>query len=234
MYFMNTWVTNQKKCVEQLGGDPGQLYTGPPLWSFTPNTSEWKMHKTTKPYPVAPFGGMLEFIPELGGSIWHTNNWQMQATWLYQPKSDAWKNLDANKKSADFSKHAAEPEQVGYYDSKRKIVVAHRHKATSHYDVANKRWDKVIDAAKESEDVPYGHDARAPLYYDPVSGAGLLIQFPTNTLWAYDPDAKRWMKLAPEGAPMPTGNRRLAYFDQAHGVFVVLDGTTVWAYRYRS
>ena len=40
MYFMNTWVTNQKKCVEQLGGDPGQLYTGPPLWSFTPSTCD--------------------------------------------------------------------------------------------------------------------------------------------------------------------------------------------------
>ncbi len=31
----------------------------------------------------------------------------------------------------------------------------------------------------------------------------------------------------PEGALMPTSNRRLAYFDPAHGVFVVLDGTTV-------
>lgn len=33
---------------------------------------------------------------------------------------------------------------------------------------------------------------------------------------------------------MPTGNRRLAYFDPAHGVFVVIDATTIWAYRYRS
>ena len=234
MYFMNTWVTNQKKCVEQLGGDPGQLYAGPPLWSFTPSTGEWKMHKTAKPYPVAPFGGMLEFIPELAGSVWHTNNWQMQATWLYEPKTNAWKNLDANKKTADFSKHAAEPEQVGYYDSKRKMVVAHRHKATSHYDVAKNRWDKVIDAAKDAEDVPYGHDARAPMYYDPISGDGLLMQFQTNTLWAYNPDTKRWTKLTPVGDPMPTGNRRLAYFDSAHGVFVLLDGTTIWAYRYRS
>ena len=144
-----------------------------------------------------------------------------------------WKNLDANKKTADFSKQAAEPEQVGYYDGKRKIVVAHRHKATSHYDVAKNRWDKVIDAAKDAEDVPYGHDARAPMYFDPISGDGLLIQFQTNALWAYNPDAKRWTKLAPEGDPMPTGNRRLAYFDPVHRVFVVLDGTNIWAYRYR-
>jgi hypothetical protein len=85
MYFMNTWVTNQTKCVEQLGGDPGQLYTGPPLWSFTPDTGEWKMHRTARPYPVPIFGGMLEFIPEHAGCIWHANNWQIRATWLYEP-----------------------------------------------------------------------------------------------------------------------------------------------------
>lgn len=234
MYFMNTWVTNQKKCVEQLGGDPKQLYAGPPLWSFTPETRKWKMHQTAKPYPVAPFGGMLEFIPELDGSVWHTNNWQMQATWLYQPKTNAWKNLDANKKTADFQKQAAEPEQIGYYDAKRKQIVAHRHWTTSHYDPAKNRWDKVLDAGKDAADVPYGHDARSVIYYDPISGDGLLVQFQTNTLWSYSPDAKRWTKLSPEGDKMPTGSRRLAFFDAAQGVFVVVDGTTTWAYRYRS
>ena len=58
-----------------------------------------------------------------------------------------------------------------------------------------------------------------PEYFATPSGDGLLIQFHTNTLWSYNPDAKRWTKLA--------------YFDPAHGVFVVLEGTTVWAYRYR-
>jgi hypothetical protein len=32
---------------------------------------------------------------------------------------------------------------------------------------------------------------------------------------------------------MPTGRKRLAYFDPERNVFVVIDGTTVWAYRYR-
>jgi hypothetical protein len=31
---------------------------------------------------------------------------------------------------------------------------------------------------------------------------------------------------------MPTGRKRLAYFDIEHGVLVVIDGTVVWAYRY--
>jgi hypothetical protein len=67
------------------------------------------------------------------------------------------------------------------------------------------------------------------MYHDPISGDGLLVQFQTTTLWSYNPDARLWTKLSPEGAPMPTGNRRLAYFDPAHDVFVVIDGTTVWA-----
>ncbi len=33
---------------------------------------------------------------------------------------------------------------------------------------------------------------------------------------------------------MPAGNKRLAYFDPARNVLVVIEGTTVWAYRYRS
>jgi hypothetical protein len=42
-----------------------------------------------------------------------------------------------------------------------------------------------------------------------------------------------WRKLTPEGDPMPTGGKRLAYLDPELGVVVVLDGTTVWAYRYQ-
>jgi hypothetical protein len=32
---------------------------------------------------------------------------------------------------------------------------------------------------------------------------------------------------------MPEGNKRLAYFDPAHNVFVVIRDTTVWAYQYK-
>ena len=80
LLFMNTWVTDQKKAVQQLAGDPDQLYTGPPLWAFSPNTRQWSPIKTGEPYPRPIFGGMLEYIPELKGSIWHANNWQLQAT----------------------------------------------------------------------------------------------------------------------------------------------------------
>ena len=76
------------------------------------------------------------------------------------------------------------------------------------------------------------HDAYAPMYHDPVSGHGLLVEFKTNTLWAYDPDKTAWSKLKAEGDAMPEGNKRLAYFDHAQNVFVIVHDTTVWAYRY--
>jgi hypothetical protein len=233
LLFMNTWVTNQKKAVEQLGGDPEQIYAGPPLWAFSPATGKWAMLKTEQPYPRPIFGGMLEYIPELKGSIWHANNWQMHGTWLYDAKPNAWKNLKANEPKGDFELQSPEPEQVSYYDPKRKLVIVQRHKATHHFDVKANAWTKVLSLDKDSDQVPHGHDAYAPMYHDPVSGHGLLVEFKTNTLWAYDPDKTAWNKLTPEGDPMPEGNKRLAYFDQAQNMFVIIHDTAIWAYRYR-
>ena len=93
-------------------------------------------------------------------------------------------------------------------------------------------WTKVLAGNPEDGKTPYGHDARSVFYHDPFSGHGLLVQFQTNTLWVYQPDRKTWTKLAPKGDPMPTGRKRLAYFDQAHNVFVLIENTKVWVYRY--
>lgn len=239
LLFMNTWVTERKKAVEALGGDPKELYTGPPLWAFLPAEKKWKAFKAEKPYPAAIFGGMLEYIPELGGSVWHANNWQMHGTWLHDYDKDTWKDLKANGGGKAFEKEAAEPEQIGYFDPKRKLLVVQRHHDTHHYDVTKNEWAKVLTGSKDDGKSPFGHDARSVFHHDPASGHGLLTQFDTekqekaNTVWAYDPDKTTWTKLAPEGDPMPTGGKRLAYVDPAANVLVVLDGVKVWAYRFQ-
>lgn len=233
MLFINTWVTKRKKAVELLGGNPAKLYTGPPLWAFSPQTGTWTPIKTKPPRPRPIFGGMLEYVPDLKGTVWHANNWKFRGTWLFDSKTGAWKDLKPNGDVKRFQQQSPQPEQVGYYDPKRKLLIVQRHWATHHYDVQRNAWIKVIDEPKNSPRVPYGHDARAPMYHDPGSGHGLLVQFQTNTLWAYDPDKKSWTKLRPQGDPMPTGRKRLAYFDPERKVLVVIDGTTVWAYRYR-
>ncbi|MER3417430.1 MAG: hypothetical protein C4297_14660 [Gemmataceae bacterium] len=229
LLFMNTWVTDQKKAVVQLGGDPAQIYAGPPLWGFIPQTGRWKVIKTKPPYPRPIFGGLLEYIPDLKGSVWHANNWQMHGTWLYDARSNSWKDLKANGSLAEFEKQSPPPEQVGCYDSKRKLLLVQRHKDTFHYNPQTNAWKKVLTEGE----APDGHDAWAPMYYDPHSGHALLVDFKTNTLWAYDPDQPGWTKLNPVGDPMPQGHKRLAYFDPAHNVFVIIQGTTVWAYRYK-
>lgn len=234
LLFMNTWVTDRKKAVAALGGDPAQLYDGPPLWAFTPADRAWRPFTTPRPWPAAIFGGMLEYIPELGGSVWHANNWQMTGTWLHDFRRDTWRDLKANGNARAFAAEAAEPEQIGYYDPARKLVVAHRHYATHHYDPLANEWRKVRAGAKDDGVTPYGHDARAVFYHDPVSGHGLLVQFETNSVWAYDPARATWTRQTPAGDPMPTGGKRLAYFDPALNAMIVIDRTEVWAYRYRA
>ncbi len=233
MLFLNTWVTEQKKAAQQLGGDPAQLYAGPPLWAFSPATRTWKMLKTAPPSPRSIFGGMLEYVPDLRGTIWHANNWQMHGTWLYDAKTNGWRDLKSNDAGPAFEREAAEPEQVGYYDPVRRLIIAHRHKSTHHFDPLKNAWRRTVNADKDSDAVPWGHDAFSPMYYDKASGHGLLVEFKTHALWSYDPDHARWTRLRPTGDPMPEGGKRLAYADPVHNALVILEDTTVWAYRYR-
>src|SRR5688500_726532 len=37
----------------------------------------------------------------------------------------------------------------------------------------------------------------APMYLDPTSGHGLLLELKPNVLWAYDPDKIAWTKVVP-------------------------------------
>ncbi|HSI32848.1 MAG: hypothetical protein ACAI43_15275 [Phycisphaerae bacterium] len=233
LLFMNTWVTNQKKAVEALGGNPAELYAGTPMWAFYPATKQWRAIKSPAPHPKAIFGGMLEYVPELSGSIWHANNWQMQGTWLFDTDTGGWKELKPNGDGKAFAAESPQPEQIACYDPGRKIVIAQRQHDTFHFDPQKNTWKKTVAADKDDASTPGGHDARSVMYHDPASGHALLVEYATNTVWAYDPDATRWAKLAPDGDPMPRGGKRLAYFDPAQNVLVVIDRTTVWAYRYR-
>lgn len=233
MLFMNIWLTKQDDAVRQLGGDPKSRYKGPPLWAFDPEKSLWSAIKTAPPGPPSPYGGMLEYVPELGGSIWHMNNWQMRATWLYDSSARRWTKLQLNTITKDFKTQAPSRELVGYYDPLRKLVVAQQEKGTFHFDVMARQWKRVISEPADSLKVPRGHDARTVFYHDPVSGHGLLLNLWDRELWSYDPTAVRWTRLEPSGDPMPSGDRMLAYMDPERNVLVVIDDTMVWVYRYR-
>ncbi|PLX75481.1 MAG: hypothetical protein C0607_07870 [Azoarcus sp.] len=233
MLFMNIWLTKQDEAVKQLGGDPSTRYKGPPLWAFEPASGKWSAVKSGPPGPGSPYGAMLEYVPELGGAIWHMNNWQMRGTWLYEPSTRRWSKLNANAETKDFGKQAPSRELVGYYDHHKKQVVAQQGKSTFHFDVVRRQWTKVIEEPEKSTQVPFGHDSRSVFYHDPASGHGLFVNLVEGALWAYDPTAVEWKRLDPRGDPMPKGKRMLAYVDPERNVLVLIDDTEVWAYRYK-
>ncbi|MCK6475139.1 MAG: hypothetical protein L6R28_25735, partial [Planctomycetes bacterium] len=57
----------------------------------------------------------------------------------------------------------------------------------------------------------------------------------SNAMWSYDPEQKKWAKQAPRGAAPAFGEkeRKVAYFDTARNVFVVIGYDSVWCYRYK-
>jgi len=236
LLYMNTWVSDQDQIIKRLGADPATRYKGPPLWAFEPEQKRWSMVKSERPWPRAPFASMLEYVPSIDSAIWHSNDWEQYATWLYDPKLNNWRDLKANAASGDFTKQSARPEQVAYVGPVRNLIVAHSERSTYHFDVARSQWRKVLEAPKDSTDVPFGHDARSVFYYDPVSGHGLLVELASVTVWAYDPATIKWQRLQPEGEALPKGpgHRRLAFIDPLRNVLVVTQTDAIWAYRYRA
>lgn len=232
--YMNTWATDQEKVIRELGGNPDARYRGAPLWTFSPASSSWTALRPGQPFPRAPFAGLLEYVPVLDGVVWHSNHWQMRATWLYSTTSGGWRKLTEHGTAVDYVKDLPAQEQVGYYDPRRAMLVVMRGGRVAHFDVARNHWAKVLDLPKDSADAPDAHDARTPIYYDPVSGHGLLFDLKDDAVWSYDPDAKHWSRQAVSGDPVPQGKKRLSYFDPRHNVLVVIDGVKVWAYRYRA
>lgn len=232
---MNIWLTKKRDAVLQLGGDPENLYAGPPLWTFSPEGAKWSVVKSESPSPPSPFGAMLEYVPSLGGMIWHMNNWQMRGTWLFDVKRQKWERLRVNVERNDFEREAPGRELVGYYDSSRDIVVAQQGFDTFHFDVSMSIWKRVVTGGDSGPSkVPFGHDARTSFYYDPTSHEGILLDHVGRVLWIYNPDTRSWRQIAPIGDQIPKGRRMLAYFDQALNVFVVIDDLSVWVYRHKA
>lgn len=229
MLFMNTWPIDVDPLVRQVGGDPADRYRGPPLWSFDPAARTWAALKTTVPWPKAAVGALLQDVPELGGAIWHLNNWQLQATWLLGAEQ-GWKKLSDPKITPGFERNAPGRELVGYHDPKRQLVVAQWRKGSYHFDTRSRQWTCTIRPDTSAE-VPDGYDASTVFYGDGITGRGLLLDFRTRELWAYDPDRPHWDRLSPAGDAMPAGTRMLACFDHALGVIAVLNDAEVWVYR---
>ena len=216
--------------LDAIGAAKEDLYPGPPLWAFHPSEKRWEPIPTEKPWPRNAFGASLEYIPELGGSLWQYRD----HTWLFDAEERSWNLLCAEKASLPI-------ETLVCYDPGRDLLIAHRGPVkdslprTWHMSLKGgmpSDWEQVLEAA----DLPNGHDARSWMYFDPVSKVALLYERETKAIWSYNPDEKKWTELAPQGPPPPFEPRErvIAYMDLARGVFVVIGYGRVWCYRYRN
>jgi hypothetical protein len=227
--FMNAWPADVDAAIQRVGGDSATRDRSLPVWTFDPAQSAWRHLPTPQPAPRAAFGGLLEHVAELGGCIWHMNNWQMRGTWLLE-RHGRWRNLQAQGAGGPFKVQAPGAEVVGYYDTGRRRLVARQGQATFEFDIEQRRWQRLPDAVAGPA-VPPGHAARTAFAYEPRSGGGVLFDTTSRTLWSYRPDMERWHALRPAGPPPPDSDRALCWVDEAAGVVLVVDDTAVWAYR---
>lgn len=185
--------------------------------------------RTAKPWPRNAFGASLEYLPELGGSLWQYRD----HTWLLNAPTQSWELLCREGASLPI-------ETLVCYAPDRKLLIAHRGPVkespprTWHMKLDDNEltgWEQVL----ESENLPNGHDARSWMYYSPVGQVALLYERETKQIWSYDPKPSKWTKLVPEGPRPPFGpkERVLAYLDPVRNVFVVIGYDAVWCYRYR-
>lgn len=224
--FMNTWPVNVDAMVRSLGKDPSDRDRSPPLWVFDPASRQWARLPTAAPWPKAAVGALLVYVPELGGCLWHLNNWQLSATWLLRNEPLGWTKLVDAREQLDFRTQAPGRELVGYHDPVREIVVAAQGSRCFHFSTRQRRWQ-----AWDVRDAPDAHDARGTFVRNPRTGGGLYVDFKAGKLWDWDPDRASWTSLAPAGPAMPAGNRTLAFADPKLGVLAVIDDTDVWIYR---
>jgi hypothetical protein len=226
LLFMNTWPIDVDRLIVQKGGDPKTRDRSPPVWAFCPSTGTWSKWRSSPPWPKAALGALLEYVPELNGSLWHMNNWQLRGSWLLGGEPPAWRVVCDESVQQDFTQQAPGRELVGYHDPIRKQVIAHRGQDTFHFDTETLRWTR-----RQVPHAPDGHDARGVLLRDPGGGGGLYVDLKDATIWVYEPQTPLWKRLEPAGDPMPKGPRMLAYVDFRFGLLVVIDDAVVWAFR---
>ncbi|MHC4916077.1 MAG: hypothetical protein ACYTGB_11370 [Planctomycetota bacterium] len=213
--------------LDAIGKTKENLYKGPPIWAFYPYEKKWDPIPTAKPWPRNKFGASLEYIPELGGSLWQYG----AESWLLDATARTWKKLPGQKAGLPI-------ETLVCYDPTRKMMFAHRGPRrqdkprtwhTTMGPAGPTGWEQVL----EKEGLPNGHDARSFMYFDPVSKKPLLYERGPKAIWSYDPEKKEWTKLAPKGPAPPFGEKErvVAYMDTARNVFVAIGYSKVWCYR---
>jgi hypothetical protein len=237
----------RRKLWRQLpDADESRMYAGPPFWLYVPGEKRWVFPKAPKPYPEKQIvASLVEYVPELGGCLYHCNKYGNNQTWLFSSKTRTWKNLNPRIVKGSMPSQ----EMVSCWDSANKVLVVHSGDAknppvrTNHYDPKANAWTLAVESKKPGT-IPPGRDTYTCMHFDPVARVCLLMVKPRGgkkgkpvlpmALWTYDAAAKKWSKLSPEGAWPPEWHKSsLGWFDPRHNVFVFNTRTQTWVYRHK-
>jgi hypothetical protein len=211
-----------------------QIRAGTTMWMLDPDKPRWVRQTGTAPKPkMVGAGGFLQYIPDLGRSVWFVATWyDDEGMWAYDGVANNWTRLRTNNRDGFYhwrnGSHPIPEQQVAYSSIHQKLVAV-RGTSTHVFDLQTNAWTKVLD----DPDL-FAHDAHTIFVYDTVNDV-FLLAYPDpqkGFLKAYSIDTNRWTDLKPNGAGI-FRQGAAGYFDERHGVFVLYGlGGATWIYRY--
>jgi hypothetical protein len=234
--FMNIYPT-QSEWIKKHYVETGKHAHHPPLWKFAPRERKWEPVRSAGSRPPCPMGSYFAFVPELRRSLWICNTNYGSGVWSYDSAAANWspRGEVRTKYGRLNTRMPAYNGVVTHCPDRRLILICASgpkkgQGRTWHYDIDSGSWELAVDGGT----CPAGSPAGTVLKYDPVSRRALFYDGRgAPAITEYDPDGRRWKRLAPAGPELSNGKRAIAYYDAARNVFVVNCGTKTWVYRHR-
>jgi len=210
-----------------------RLRPGSNMWMFDPDVGHWIRQMGPGIMPtMRGKGGFLEYIPDLGKSVWFIAEWNDdEGMWAYDGIDNSWTRLATNNRSNFYhwrNGPQPQPEMQVAYSAKHKKLVAVRGTKVHVFDLLTNEWSLALD-----DPAVFAHDAHTVFVYDPGNDVFLLAHAAKKTLKAYSLTTNRWTDLTPRGAGFFPNITASGYFDERDGLLVMSgNGASVWVYRY--
>ncbi len=153
-------------------------------------------------------------------------------TWIYDPRSNAWNNVD----DGGLCPAPRKGQAMVYDPVSRRVVLFGGGRTDAHFHKANDTWTYDFTAGAWTEVRTTNYPAARmwhSMSYDTANGNIIMFggesssEFGAvmNDTWALDIESKTWTRLEPEGA-VPSGRVQHAMvLDQSTGIIVLFGGS---------
>lgn len=225
---LSAFATDTGQTLEQV---KAQQKPGTRVRFYDPVAGRWhrQIGEGSAPTMIAQ-GAALEYIPDLGKSIWYTAQWNESGMWAYDSTANLWTALHPSggknpyHDNSDFTFPPNEAQMR--YGSATRTLVAVRGERTWHYSIDKNEWSPI---GEDQEN--FASDNRTAFSYDSKNDVFLLVQPEKQSIRAYHPSTRTWETLSVNGPPVRSDMAVASYYDVARNALVVLDrkkcGSTV-------